>query len=66
MVNIGLDLCSCWSFTKSILGPLLLLIYIDDLLDNSTSSVKLFVDNTLLFSVVHDENTSAKKLNGHS
>ena len=47
----------------SILGPLLFLIYISDLSDNLTSNAKLFADDTSLFSVVHDVNTSAKELN---
>ena len=47
----------------SILGPLLFLIYINDLSDNLTSNAKLFSDNTSLFSVVHDVKTSAKELN---
>ena len=46
----------------SILGPLLFLININDLLDNLTSNAKLFADDTSLFSVVHDVNTSAKNL----
>ena len=47
----------------SILGPLLFLININDLLDNLTRNAKLFADDTSLFSVVHDVNTSAKNLN---
>ena len=47
----------------SILGPLLFLIYINDLWDNLTSNAKHFADDTSLFSVVHDVNTSAKELN---
>ena len=47
----------------SIRGPLLFLIYINDLSDDLTSSVKLFSDDTSLFSVVHDVNTSSTNLN---
>ena len=47
----------------SILGPLLFLIYINDLSDNLTISAKLFADYTSLFSVVHHVNISAKELN---
>ena len=36
----------------SILGPLLFLIYINDLSDNLALKPKLFADNTSLFSVV--------------
>ena len=47
----------------SILGPLLCLIYINDLLDGLSSNAKLFADDTSLFSVVHDINASAIELN---
>ena len=47
----------------SILGPLLLLIYINDLSDKLSCNVKLFADDTSLFSVIHDVKVSARELN---
>ena len=47
----------------SILGPLLFLIWINDLPDNLKSLIKLFADDTSLFSTVYDTNHSAKILN---
>ena len=47
----------------SILGPLLFLIYINDLSDSLSSNAKLFADDASLFSAVHDINTSAIELN---
>ena len=47
----------------SVLGPLLFLIYINDLSDNLTNNAKLFADDKSLFSVVHDVNISAKEIN---
>ena len=47
----------------SILDPLFFLLCINDLSEKITSRVKLFADNTSLFSVVNNLNISANKLN---
>ena len=54
-----------WVPQGSILGPLLFLIYINDLPENLNSLVKLFADDTSLFPMVHDPTLSAKLLNDH-
>ena len=46
-----------------ILGPLLFLIYINDLSGNLSFKAKLFPGETSLFNVMHDINTSANELN---
>ena len=71
--------CSSWSSVLagvpkgSILGPLLFLIYINDLPENLQSTVKLFADDTSLFSTVYVPNISTsqlesdlKKFSGHT
>ena len=47
----------------SILGPLLFLVYINDLPDGLKSNAKLFADDTSLFTIVKDKNESAIILN---
>ena len=45
------------------LGPLFFLVYINDLADGLSLNVKLLADNTSLFSVIHNVDTSANELN---
>ena len=61
--------CSSWTRIKagvpqgSILGPLLFLIYINDISVDLESNVKLFADDTSLFSVISDPTITARLLN---
>ena len=47
----------------SVLGPLLFLIYINDLERNIKSNIKFFADDPMLFSIVKDLVISANNLN---
>ena len=47
----------------SVLGPLLFLIYINDLEVGIESNIKFFADDTMLYNVCHDANMIASKLN---
>ena len=48
---------------RSILGPLLFLIYINDLPNELKSNVKLFSDDISVFTIVMDMNESANIIN---
>lgn len=39
----------------TVLGPLLFLLYINDLADNLQSSIKLFADDVLLYGVIAND-----------
>ena len=47
----------------SIRGPLLFLVYVNDLPESLTTSAKFFADDTSLFPVVHDSAASSAFLN---
>ena len=59
---------SKWSQIKagvpqgSVLGPLLFLVYIDDLSEELTSNIKLFADDTSIISVVRDSSSFNENL----
>ena len=60
---INVDTSYCWSASRVHLGLLLFLMYINDLINNLSSTIKLFVDDTSLFCVVYDVNLSEFHLN---
>ena len=47
----------------SVLGPLLFLVYINDLEINIKSKIKFFADDTMLYSIIRDPSISATELN---
>ena len=64
-----MEKCQCWKNVSvgvpqgCLLGPVLFLIYIIDLTEDLSTNAKLFADDTSLFSVIHDIQTSANNLN---
>ena len=58
-----MDFCSSWCTTGSILGPLLFLVYINDIVRDIGSNIRLFADDTSLFIIVDNPVTAADSLN---
>ena len=50
-------------FLKALCSALFFLVYINDLVEGLVSDVRLFADDTSLFSVVYDEQVSTDILN---
>ena len=47
----------------SVLGSLLFLVFINDITDNLKSHIKLFADETMIYTVVEDPQRAAQMLN---
>ena len=46
-----------------VLGPLFFLVYINDFVDNLSADVRLFADDTSLFTIVYDGSVAADQVN---
>ena len=47
----------------SVLGPLLFLVYINDLIDEVDCGIKFFADDTTLYIIVEDQNIAVDRMN---
>ena len=60
---------SAWNFISagvpqgSILGPLLFHLFINDIVNDIGSSIRLFADDTSLYIIVEDPNVAAELIN---
>ena len=50
----------------SVLGHLFFLVYINDLVDNISADVRLFADDTSLFTIVYDGSVAADQGSGNN
>ena len=58
-----MEKCQCWSTSRFHTWSFIFLIYINDLTEGLSTNAKLFADDTSLFLVMHDIQTSANNLN---
>ena len=49
----------------SILGPLLFILYINDIVDEVSTNIRLYADDSCIFTVGHDSQTMANELNSN-
>ena len=53
----------CRGSPRLVLGPLFFSVYVNDLVENISADVRLFADDTFLFTIVYNESVAADQLN---
>ena len=53
----------CWRASRIHVGPLLFLLYINDIVNEINSNIRLFADNTSLYLIVDFPDSAAQILN---